>query len=80
MYKLFRRLLKGQQSTSQMTTFLVDGKLVTDKKQICEIWTDHFEALGTPSVSVQYDNDFRTMLLPASKIFLPSVLKTHLEF
>ena len=45
-------LLKGQRSTSQMTAFLVDGK------QIREMWVDHFEALGTPSVSVRYDNDF----------------------
>ena len=50
--KLFWMLLKGQWSTSQMTAFLVDGK------QIREMWVDHFEALGTPSVSVRYDNDF----------------------
>ena len=30
--KLFWRLLKGQRSTSQMTAFLVDRKLITDKK------------------------------------------------
>ena len=41
-----------------MTAFLVDGKLIMDEKQILEMWADHFEALGTPSVSVQYDNDF----------------------
>ena len=50
----------GQLSTSQMTAFLVDGKLITDEKQIREMWADHFEALGTISVSVQYDNDFLT--------------------
>ena len=56
----FLEALKGQRSTSQMTAFLVDGKLITDKKQIREMWADHFEALGTPSVSVRYDNDFLT--------------------
>ena len=40
--KLFWRLLKGQRSISQMTAFLVDGKLITDKKQIREVWADHF--------------------------------------
>ena len=50
--KLFWRLLKGQLSTSQMSAFLVDGKLITDKKQIREMWDDQFEALGTSSVSV----------------------------
>ena len=54
MRSFFWRLLKGQRSTSQMTTFLVDGKLITDKKQIREMRADHFEALGTPSVSVRY--------------------------
>ena len=65
--KLFWRLLKGQQSTLQMTAFLVDGKLITDKKQIREMWADHFEALGTPSVSVRYDNDFLTRVTTSIK-------------
>ena len=65
--KLFWRLLKGQRSTSQMTTFLVDGKLIIDKKQIREIWADHFEALGTRSVSVRYDNDFLTCVTTSVK-------------
>ena len=29
--KPFWRLLKGQRSTSQMTAFLIDGKIITDK-------------------------------------------------
>ena len=62
--KLFWRLFKGQRSISQMTAFLVDGKLITDKKQIRKVWADHFEALGTPSVSVRYDI-FLPVLLPA---------------
>ena len=65
--KLFWRLWKGQRSTSQMTAFLVDGKLITDKKQIREMWADHFEALGTPSVSVRYDNDFLTRVTTSVK-------------
>ena len=76
--KLFWRLLKGQRSNLTNDRFLVDGKLITDKKQIREMWADHFEALGTPSVSVRYDNNFLTpVLLPASKI---PVQKTHLEY
>ena len=50
-----------------MTAFLVDGKLITDKKQIREMWADHFEALGTPSVSVRYDNDFLTRVTTSVK-------------
>ena len=50
-----------------MTAFLVDGKLISDKKQIQEMWADHFEALGTPSVSVRYDNDFLTRVTTSVK-------------
>ena len=31
------------------------------------MWADHFEALGTPSVSVQYDNDFLTHVTTSIK-------------
>ena len=33
-----------------------------DKKQILDMWADHFEALGTPSVSARYDNNFCTRI------------------
>ena len=41
-----------------MNAFLVDGNLLTDKNKICEMWADHFESLGTPSDSSNFDNDF----------------------
>ena len=31
------------------------------------MWADHFEALGTPSVSVRYDNDFLTRVATSVK-------------
>ena len=43
-----------------MSSFLVDGKLIKDKKQIREMWADHFEELGTPSENTQFDSDFLT--------------------
>ena len=43
-----------------MSSFLVDGKSITDKKQIREMWAGHFEELGTPSENIQFDNDFFT--------------------
>ena len=58
--KLFWKLLKCQRSSSQMSSFLVDGKFITDKKQIREMWAGHFEELGTPSENIQFDNDFLT--------------------
>ena len=58
--KRFWKLLKGQRFSSQMSSFLVDGKLITDKKQIYEMWAGHFEELGTPSENTQFDSDFLT--------------------
>ena len=58
--KLFWKLLKGQRSSSQMGSLLVDGNFITDKKQIREMWAGHFEELGTPSENIQFDNDFLT--------------------
>ena len=56
--KLFWKLLKGQRFSSQMSSFLVDGKFITDKKQIREMRACHFEELGTPSENFQFDSDF----------------------
>ena len=58
--KLFWKLLKGQRSTSQMSAFLVKNKLIIDKNPIREMWADHFEELGTPSVSENFDSNFLT--------------------
>ena len=34
--------------------------LIIDKNLICEMWGDHFEALGTPSVNGNSDSNFLT--------------------
>ena len=56
--KLFWKLLKGQRFSSQMSAFLVEDKLITDKNLIREMWVNHFEALETPSNSENFDNNF----------------------
>ena len=48
--KLFWNLLKGQRSSSQMSAFLVNGAFITEENDIRDMWADHFEALGTPTV------------------------------
>ena len=53
--KTFWRLLKGQRCSSQMSAFLVNGELITDKNEIRNMWADHFEALGTLSSNTNYD-------------------------
>ena len=56
--RLFWSLFKGRRSSSQMSAFLVNGKLITDKNKIREMWADHFEALGTPTDCVAFNNVF----------------------
>ena len=56
--KLFWKLIKSQRSSSQMSTFVVIGKLLTDKNKIRDMWADHYEALGSPSEIETFDKDF----------------------
>ena len=51
-------IYKSQRSLTQMIAFLVDGKLIADKYDICDMWPDHFEELGTPDLHTNYDNNF----------------------
>ena len=41
-----------------MSASLVNGKLLTDRNFIRDMWADHFEALGTPSENEYFDNTF----------------------
>ena len=41
-----------------MSTFLVNGAFITKENDIRDMWADHFEVLGTPTVSLNFDNEF----------------------
>ena len=41
-----------------MSAFLVDGKMITDKEEIRDMWADHFEALVTPLAGMGFDDNF----------------------
>ena len=56
--KLFWKLLKGQRLSSQMSAFLVNGAFIIEENDIGDMWADHFEVLGTPTVSFNSDNEF----------------------
>ena len=58
-----------------MTASLTDGKIITDKMKILDMWADRFEALGTPSVSARYDNDFVTGIATSVKDILTSCIE-----
>ena len=60
---LFCKLIKGQRSSSQMSAFLVGGKLITDKNSIHNMWADHFEFLG-----------YLRQMQISKAIFLPGLL------
>ena len=44
--------------SSQMSAFLVDGKMITDKGEIRDMWADQFEALVTPLAEMGFDDNF----------------------
>ena len=67
--KTFWRLLKGQRCSLQMSTFLVNGELITDKNEICNMWADHFGALGILSSNTNYDNFFDKVTTSVKEIF-----------
>ena len=54
--KTFWRLLRGQLSSSQISAFLVNGSLIKEN-DIRNMWEDHFEASGTPTVNLNFDNE-----------------------
>ena len=60
--KFVWKLLKGQRSFSQMSAFLVKDKLITDKNLIQEMWVNHFDALGTPWNSENFDSNFLALV------------------
>ena len=74
--KSFWKLIKGQRSSTQMSAFLVNGKLIiTDKYDILDMWADHFEELGTPDLHTDYDNNFEARV----SAFVANFSKTCLD-
>ena len=55
---MFWKLRKGQRSITQMNEFLIDGKWITEKNDIRDMWANHFKDLGKPSGSPCFDHEF----------------------
>ena len=47
---------------SQVSALLVDGKLITNKNLIRNMWADHFESPGTPLTNANFDSNFLAKL------------------
>ena len=41
-----------------MSAFHVNGAFITEENDKRDMWADHFEALGTLTVSLNFDNEF----------------------
>ena len=84
--RLFWKLLKNQKASSQMSAFIVDGKMITDKNHICKMWAEHFENYAhlqpTQILTVIFLIDlvpvFRNLWRPAKIIHL-EILMNHLH-
>ena len=70
--KLFWKLLKNRKSSSQMSMFLIDGKMITDKNDIREMWAEDFEKLGTPSTNTNFDSVFLDRVSASVQKFVTS--------
>ena len=70
--KLFWKLIKNQKSSSQISAFLIDGKMITDKNDILEMWSEHFEKLGTPSTNTNFDRVFLDRVSASVQEFMTS--------
>ena len=70
--KLFWKLIKNQKSSSQMSAFLIDGKMITDKNDIREMWAEHFEKLGTPSTNTNFNSVFLDRVIASVQEFMTS--------
>ena len=58
-----------------MSAFIVNGKLITDKYGILDMWADHFEELGTPDLYTDYYNNFAARV----SAFVANFYKTCLD-
>ena len=62
-----------------MSACLVEDKLITDRNLFREMWVNHFEALGIPSNSENFDSNFLARMTAVLKIFLKYVVRIHSE-
>ena len=69
--KRFWKLLKSQRSSTQISAFLVNRALITEENDIRDMWGggDHFEALSTPTVSLNFDDFANSISIHIQNIF-----------
>ena len=57
--KLFWKMLKSNKAKCKTTCFLVNGEYINSEPDVLDMWTNHFEFLGQPTVEASFDEPFR---------------------
>ena len=52
-------MLKKGKGKFKTASFLVDGKFINTDSDITNVWADHFETLGQPTIDDSYNENFR---------------------
>ena len=56
--KLFWKMLESNKGKC-FTCFLVNGEYVNSEPDVLDMWANHFESLGQPTVQASFDEPFR---------------------
>ena len=57
--KLFWKMLKSNKAKCKTTCFLVNGECINSEPDVLDMWANHFESLGQPTVEASFDEPFR---------------------
>ena len=57
--KMFWKLIKVKRCSSQLGSFMVDGRLTNSPQEIIEMWFNHFRILGSFGQDISFDENFR---------------------
>ena len=56
--KTFWKLIKGKRCSSQLGSFMVDGRFTNSPQEIIEMWFNHFKILGSFGQDISFDENF----------------------
>ena len=57
--KMFWKLIKCKRCSSQLGSFMVDGRLTNSPQEIIEMWFNHIKILGSFGQDISFDENFR---------------------
>ena len=52
-------MLKSNNAKCKTTCFLVNGEYINSEPDVLDMWANHFESLGQPTVEASFDEPFR---------------------